>query len=130
MGWLGLALGIAFAQEAGTVDGIVFDARGVPLADRVVRIGDVVVITDALGGFRASAPAGDVVVSVDAHDRVGTIPVVAGRQTELLLTQTADGAWYALAEAPVTDTAPAPQETGPKGPLRGIVRAESGAPLK
>ncbi len=128
---LWLALGLAFAQDTGSVEGVVFDARGVPLADRWVRVGDVVVVTDALGGFRAVAPAGDVVVSVEGHVEVGTVTVVAGRQTELLLTQTLDGGWYALAETPTAATPDAPaNDTAPRGTLRGLVRAESGAPLK
>jgi TonB-dependent receptor len=128
---LWLSIGLALATETGTIDGILFDARGVPQPGRVIRIGDVVVMTDALGGFTATVAAGEVEVTVDARDRVGTVTISPGRETEVLLTDVGGGQWFALVETPsLSEDTVTPVDAGPKGPLRGVVRAESGAPLK
>ena len=82
---LALSLAANAQTPAGTpvasaVEGIVFDAAGVPIVGAQVRVGPAVAITDDRGGFHVPVEAGvqPVVVEVDGRSwEPGTVQVTA-----------------------------------------------------
>lgn len=138
---LTVVLGVAPGTGSGIVHGIVFDGDvGGPLAGVAVRVegegGSESVSTNADGVFRVSVVAGTYTLVLDApglaRGVVDGVSVLAGEETEVLLTLHADIAPTARIEAPgepvvaPTEAAEAVQTApvsgrllGPDGPVGG-----------
>ncbi len=128
-----LALAAA-AWADGSVQGVILDeATGAPVRGAVVRLQGTEgqALTDDDGVFSITVPAGEWAVEVEADGRVvpaGTVPVVDGAVTELLVSLTAGDRPIVTLEVPAAAAA-ATDADAPRFDVQGRVVGEDGEPI-